>query len=132
MNIEEIDKTKAEENKKEGSTIKKKRGRKRIKEKPTILDQKKFFIDYSSEPKKHELVVKLVNEANQKNFGKEVVFKDLVDFALKKLTTKDLEKIQESTLGEMDKVQMLLEKHNLKHGTNLTLGEFLVKQLKIS
>lgn len=132
MNREEIENTKTEEKNKEGSTLKKKRGRKRTKEKPTILDQKKFFIDYSSEPKKHELVVKLINEANQKNFGKEVIFKDLVDFALKKLTTKDLEKIQESTLGEMDKVQMLLEKHNLKHGTNLNLGEFLVKQLKIS
>ena len=95
MNIEEIEKAKTEERNKEGSTLKKKRGRKRIKEKPTILDQKKFFIDYSSEPKKHELVVKLINEANQKNFGKEVVFKDLVDFALKKLTAKDLEKIQE-------------------------------------
>lgn len=111
---------------------KKKRGRKRIKEKVTIKDQKKFFVDYSNEPKKHELVVKLITEVNKKEFGREVTFKDLVDFALKKVTDKDLEKIQEKTLGKMDKVHMQLEKHNLKHGTNLDLGEFLVKQLRIS
>jgi hypothetical protein len=120
-----------EENNK-GVVQKKKRGRKRIKEKTTIKDQKKFFVDYSNEPKKHELVVKLITEVNKKEFGREVIFKDLVDFALKKVTDKDLEKIQEMTLGKMDKVHMQLEKHNLKHGINLDLGEFLVRQLKIS
>ncbi|PJB52596.1 MAG: hypothetical protein CO099_11705, partial [Bdellovibrio sp. CG_4_9_14_3_um_filter_39_7] len=88
--------------------------------------------DYSLETKKHELVVKLINEVNQKKIGREVVFKDLVDYALMKITSKDLERIQESTLGEMDKVLMLLEKHNEKSGENLNLGEFLVRQLKIS
>lgn len=111
---------------------KKKRGRKRIKEKATIRDQKKFFIDYSKEPEKHDRVIKLVNEANEKQYGREITFKDVVDYALKKVTSKDLEQIQNEALGEMDKVQMLLEKHNLKHEANLTLGEFLVKQLKIS
>jgi hypothetical protein len=132
--MEEINNIKEEgtEIKNKEGIQKKKRGRKRIKEKVTIKDQKKFFVDYSNEPKKHELVVKLITEVNKKDFGREVTFKDLVDFALNKVTDKDLEKIQEMTLGKMDKVQMLLEKHNLKHGTNLDLGEFLVKQLKIS
>jgi hypothetical protein len=121
---------KREKNKEEGEE-KKRRGRKRIKEKTTINDQKKFFVDYSTEPEKHELVVKLITQANQKKHGREVVFKDLVDVALAKLSSKDIERVQEETLGEMDKVQMLLEKHNEKHGTSLNMGEFLVKQLKI-
>ncbi|PIP92542.1 MAG: hypothetical protein COW00_00135 [Bdellovibrio sp. CG12_big_fil_rev_8_21_14_0_65_39_13] len=132
MKVEEVSIVKGEVVKKIEDTEKKRRGRKRIKEKVTIKDQKKFFIDYSLETKKHELVVKLINEVNQKKIGREVVFKDLVDYALMKITSKDLERIQESTLGEMDKVLMLLEKHNEKSGENLNLGEFLVRQLKIS
>ena len=126
--IEERENTKKERGE---NPQKKRRGRKRIKERRVIEDKKKFFIDYTNEDEKHELVVKLITEANKKPHGKEVTFKDLVDYALEKLTAKDLEKIKTLTLQEMDKIQMLLEKHNLKHRTNLTLGEFLVKQLKI-
>lgn len=110
--------------------IKKRKKKPRISD--AIIHQKKFFIDYSKEPKKHELVVKLLQEVNKKFYGKEITFKDLVNYALEKISSKDLEKMKILALGEMDKVQMLLEKHNQKHGTNLNLGEFLVKQLKIS
>jgi hypothetical protein len=132
METEENNKKEEVKNKKEESTLKKKRGRKRINPRPTINEQKKFFIDYTNESKKHELVIRLVNEANNKEYGREITFKDLVDCALEKLTSRDIEKVKENSLGEMDKVNMQLEKHNLKHGTSLTLGEFLVKQLKIS
>lgn len=52
--MEEINKIKEEgtEIKNKEGIQKKKRGRKRIKEKVTIKDQKKFFVDYTNEPKK--------------------------------------------------------------------------------
>ncbi len=48
-----------------------------------------------------------------------------------KLTAKDLEKIQEGSLSEMERVQRFLDEHNQKNETKLTLGEFLVKKLNI-
>ena len=117
---------------KEGQEVgNKKRGRKKTKEKPQLKDQKKFFIDYSKDKKGHEKLVNLMDDFNTNELGREVTIQDLVDYALAKITSKDLEAIKEKTLGEMDKVRLLLEKYNLKHGTNLDLGEFLVKQLKI-
>jgi hypothetical protein len=108
------------------------RGRKRTKERPKIDDQKKFFIDYSSDQKGHQALVKILNEVNDKRFGKEVSIKDVFDYLIKGVSQKDIEKIQELSYEEMDKVQVLLEKHNEKNSTNLSLGEFLVKQLKIN
>ena len=95
-------------------------------------EKKRFFVDYSKDPQMQNLVFKLLEEANQKSHGSEVTFKDLVSYCLNKVGKKDLEKIKTLALGEMDKVQMLLEKHNQKHESGLSLGEFLVKQLKIS
>lgn len=94
-------------------------------------EQRRFVIDYSREPERLELVSKLLAQANQKPHGRPVVFKDLVNYALGKIGKRDLERIKEMALGEMDRVQILLEKHNFKHGTNLTLGEFLAMKLKI-
>ena len=95
-------------------------------------EKKRYVINYSHEHDKRELMEKLLKEANQKPHGREITFKDLVGYALEKIGPRDLEKIKRLSLGEMDKVQMQLERYNQKHGTSLTLGAFLVKQLKIS
>lgn len=126
------------EKKKEGEGRKaveaKKNGSRPKKKKEVVIpkDQKRFFVDYSGDVKNHKLVVSFLEQANKKEHGREVVFKDLVDVALSLVSTKDIERLKESSLDEMDKVQLLLEKHNSKHGTNLSLGEFLVERLKIS
>ena len=95
-------------------------------------EQGKFFIDYTRDPKRRELVANLLTRANTKSHGREITFRDLVSYSLEKVGKRDLEKIKRLTLGEMDKVQMLLEEYNQKHGTHLTLGEFLAKKLKIT
>ncbi len=74
----------------------------------------------------------MLSQANQKDYGREITFKDLVFAALPKLTQKDIEKIQESTLTEMEKVQRALNDYNKKNETNLSLGEFLVRKLGIN
>ena len=131
MEVEEIKKEESMNKIRKVGVEKKKRGRKRIKEKARIEDQKKFFVDYSSDEKGHGVLVELINKANEKDFGREVVFKDLVDIGLKKLNEKDIEKIQDLTLAKMDKVEMSLAKYNKRTGENLSMGEYLVKQLKI-
>ena len=112
----------------------KKRGRrpKGIKE-DFILnkDQTKFFVDLSKDKKILKDIMDLLEQANNKSYGKEITFKDLSVYAVKKLNSKDIEKIQESSLSEMEKVERALDDYNSKNGESLNLGEYLVKQLKI-
>ncbi|PIP93479.1 MAG: hypothetical protein COW00_14665 [Bdellovibrio sp. CG12_big_fil_rev_8_21_14_0_65_39_13] len=116
---------------KEKEAGKKKRGRKRIKEKVAIKDRKKFFIDYSNDQENHELIVKLLEEANQKKFGREIVFKDIVDIGISKVGGKELEKLKESCLSFLEKLERACHEFNEKHGTKFVPEEFAVKQLKL-
>lgn len=114
---------------------KKKRGRRRkdeVIENVIAKDQNKFFVDVSKETENKELISNMLSQANQKDFGREITFKDLVFAALPKLTQKDIEKLQESCLSEMEKVERALSEYNKKNDTNLTMGEFLVRKLGIN
>lgn len=93
--------------------------------------QYKFFVDLRHEKEVLEQILKMLKEANNKPYGKEITFRDLAVYAVPKLTTKDIEKIQEGSLAEMERVQRLLDEHNEKNKTSLSLGEFLVKKLNI-
>ena len=113
----------------------KKRGRKPKSEKKEYAineEQTKFFVDLSKEEDVLKKVFSLLSEANQKEHGREITFKDLALFSIDKITSKDIDKIKESSLSEMEKVERALVDHNKKNKTNLTLGEFLVKKLSIN
>lgn len=119
-------------NQKEG---KKKRGRKRKDETVEQLnpkDQNKFFIDVSKEPENKELILNFLTQANDKSLGREITFKDIVFAALPKLNSKDIEKLQESCLSEMEKVERALADYNKKNDLQLSMGEFLVRKLGIN
>ena len=113
------------------------RGRKKQgEEKKEIKDEEnneksKFFVDVSKEIETRDLIGKLLNEANNKTFGREIILKDLMILALPKLTAKDIERIQENALTDMEKIERLLAEHNEKNKTTMSLGEFLVKKLNI-
>lgn len=120
------------ENKIEG--IRKKRGRKaKVKSKEYVLnrDQSKFFIDLSNEKKNLEVVFDLLVKANKKDLGRCLTFKDLALYGLAKITDKDIEKIQEQSLSEMERVQRSFQEYNLKNNLQLSLGEYLLKKLGI-
>ncbi len=112
---------------------KKTRGRKKTTKEAESenMEQTKFFIDVSKDNEAKEMITKLLLEANKKSFGREIILKDLVLVSLPKLTQKDLEKIQEGALTDMEKIERLLIEHNEKNKTSLSLGEFLVKKLNI-
>lgn len=115
--------------------IKKKRGRKPknySEEYKLNLDQKKFFVDLSKEERELNKVFKLLDQANKKDYGKEITFKDIALYALDKLNPKDIERVQELSMSEMEKVERTLNEYNKKNGTTLSLGEFLVKKLNIN
>lgn len=122
-----------EENKLE-VVCKKGRGSKKLKESQEVVkedQQNKFFVDLRYEKEALEAILKLLKEANNKSYGREITFKDLAIYAVPRLNSKDLEKIQEQSLTDMERVQKLLDEHNEKNKTALTLGEFLVKKLNI-
>ncbi|HXH74379.1 MAG TPA: hypothetical protein VNJ08_05415 [Bacteriovoracaceae bacterium] len=95
-------------------------------------EQNKFFIDLSKDSESRQMILSLLTQANNKSHGREIILKDLVLAALPKLTSKEIEKIQEGSLSEMEKVERALDEHNKKNDSNLTLGEFLVKKLGIN
>jgi hypothetical protein len=112
----------------------KKRGRKRnesMVKKVKEEVQDKFFVDLSKDKEVLEAIKKILIEANNKSYGRVINLRDLVIHAVPKLNSKDIEKIQDQSLTEMERVKKLLDEHNEKNKTMLTLGEFLVKKLNI-
>ena len=142
MGMGEGEKKKGEEGNKKMELVevqkgdqKKKRGRKRkdeVVENVIQKDQNKFFVDVSKETENKELISNMLMQANHKDFGREVTFKDLVLASLPKLSLKDIEKLQESCLSEMEKVERALSEFNKKNETKLSMGEFLVRKLGIN
>jgi hypothetical protein len=113
----------------------KKRGRKpknQIKEYQLNQSQTKFFIDLTDDKESLDLIFGLLLKCNKKNFGSEILFKHLCLYAVSKLTDKDVEKLQESSLSEMEKVERALFDYNTKNNCSLSLGEFLIKKLGIN
>lgn len=104
---------------------------KKLEETNEVDSQYKFFVDLRHEKEVLEQILKMLKSVNDKSYGREITFRDLAVFAVPKLTAKDLEKIQDGSLSEMERVQRLLDEHNQKNETKLTLGEFLVKKLNI-
>lgn len=118
-----------------GLGTKKNKGRKKKEvneEAQANKEQNKFFIDVSKDSESKEMILSLLAQVNNKNYGREIILKDLVLVALPKLTAKELEKVQENSLSEMEKVERALDEHNKKSDIKLTLGEFLVRKLGIS
>jgi len=115
-----------------GSKGRESKKREKKKEESIVEDtQYKFFVDLRHEKEVLEQILKMLSVVNNKTYGRELTFKDLSVYAVPKLTSKDLEKIQESSLSEMERVQRLLDEHNEKTNSKLSLGEFLVKKLNI-
>jgi hypothetical protein len=112
----------------------KKRGRKKKNEKKEYVlnrGQTKFFIDYGDNKKELDVVFDLLSKANKKSLGRVITFKDLALYGLSKITEKDLERIQELSLTEMERVHRSLDEYNEKNGLRLSLGEYLSKKLGV-
>ena len=132
--ISEIKKIKEEEEKNKKEDKKKKEGEYKKNKSEYVINRErtKFIIDLAKEKKSLEIVFKLLEVANEKDYGNEITFKELAIFALEKITPKDIERIQEQSMSDMEKVERTLNEFNLKNNTKLSLGEFLIKKLNIN
>ncbi len=94
--------------------------------------QTKFFVDLSKDEKSLEKIFSILARANNKTYGKEITFKDVVLYSMDGITDKDIEKLKDASLTEMERVQRHLDEYNQKNGTTLSLGEFLIKKLNLN
>lgn len=95
-------------------------------------EQCRFFIDLGSCEKERLKLLSILEEVNKKDYGEEIGFKELVLYSLNRMGEKDIERIKESSLSEMEKVTRSLNEFNEKNNSNLSLGEYLVKKLNIN
>lgn len=115
--------------------LQKKRGRKPKNSKTEFqinLGQTKFFVDLSKEKENLKQVFELLKTSNQKDFGKEITFKDLALFGIEKITMKDIEKIQENSLSKRELLQRAWIDFNKKNKQNLSFDDFLLKKVGIN
>jgi|APGre2960657468_1045069.scaffolds.fasta_scaffold09287_4 hypothetical protein len=118
-----------------GLETKKKRGRKKkdeIKDKKEIKDQNKFIIDVNRNAEEKELILNVLRQANEKDFGREIQLKDILILLLSKLNVKDIEKLQENCLTDRERIRKAHIEFNKKNNTELSFDEFLIKRLGIS
>ena len=116
-------------------SVAKKRGRRpknQIVEVKIDSEQKKFFVDLSSEEDERRQVLEILQKANSKDYGREIIFKDLALFGISKITDKDIPKIQEMSLSKQEKLQRLVDEHNLKHNTTLSFEDYFLMKAGIN
>ena len=89
-------------------------------------DQRKFTVDLMDDVDQRQMIFNLLMRANSKPFGREIIFKDLVIYAFAKITDKDIAKIQECSLTSKEKAERVVAEYNQKHGTRLSLEEFIL------
>lgn len=95
-------------------------------------EQRKFFVDLSHEDDERRLIFELLKKANTKDYGREIIFKDLAVFALAKLTDKDLLKIQEGSLSKQEKLQKVVDEYNQKNNTTLSFEDYFLMKAGIN
>ena len=61
-----------------------------------------------------------------------MTFEDLAALALSKIKAADLERLKNESLTDMDKVNLKLIEYNRNNKTNLSLGQFLARELGIN
>ena len=95
-------------------------------------DQTKFFVDLSKDKESLSKVFDLLVATNKKDYGKEVTFKDLALFGIDKITSKDIEKIQEGSLSKRELLERAWEEFNKKNKQSLSFDDFLLKKVGIN
>lgn len=134
-----IDSEKEKKGEEIGANVKpvppKKRGRKPKNAKPEFQinpEQTKFFVDLSKEKENLSQVFELLKASNNKDYGKEVTFKDLALYGIEKITSKDIEKIQENSLSKKELLERAWCEFNKKNKQSLSFDDFLLKKVGIN
>jgi len=91
----------------------------------------RYMIDFGKEKEIQIKMKNLLNELNEKKYGVEITIKNILLDSILNIAKREKQRIIESSYSDMDKVKIELEEFNKSNNTNLELGEYLVKKLKI-
>ncbi len=112
---------------------KRKRGRKKKGESSRYelnLDQSKFFVDLSKANKDLLHVQDLLVQANDKDYGEEVTFREIALAGIDKLNQKDIEKIRDNSISAKERLEMEFNKFKEAGNEGIDFWEFLDKHHK--
>ena len=101
-------------------------------QKSVVMGKERVVIytkDLSDEDKK--LVEDVYSNVNDKSMGDNVSLTRIFIEGLKKLSSKDIERIQKDSLSAKDLIQIELEEYNNKNNSNLSLYEFAAMKMKL-
>ena len=113
---------------------KKKRGPKKNGELREIKlsESGRYYVDVSDNQEVQELLKKMLLDANNKTFGQKITLREVIILALSKITSKDIEKLQEASISKREKVQRALDDYNSKNEVKLKMEDFLLKRLGLN
>lgn len=73
----------------------------------------------------------VLNQCNNKDFGKKIKKSDVISYALRQLSEKNIFEIQELSFSLSDRIKLAHEEFNKKNKTSHSYEEFLAMKLKI-
>ena len=73
----------------------------------------------------------VLNQCNKKDFGKKIKKSDVIYYALRQLSEKNISEIQELSFSLSDRIKLAHEEFNKKNKTSHSYEEFLAMKLKI-
>lgn len=106
-------------------------GRKKyLKKSPVKEGQTKFFVDLRDDTMNLEIAIRHLLTLSENEQGRTPTYKDLANYAISKLTEKDIEAISKTLLSEWDIMDMKYREYKEASGENLTFEAFLLKNMK--
>ena len=93
--------------------------------------QRRFYIDFKGEDGAHKRLMELLTVVNEKDYGSPIGVKEVFIHSMGKLNPKDLEKIRDSSLSGLEKVERARIEFNEKNDTNFKMEEFLLRRLNL-
>ena len=122
-----------EEIKNEEKVGAKKRGRRKKGERAGYelnMEQTRFFVEFSDDKKRLETLQKSLIKLNDKDFGREINFGDVVKYLIDSLVEKDLPKIQDLSLSHEDKLKLEHKEYEKRTGKKVDFWEFIMRNQK--
>ncbi len=110
-------------------SVSKKKGRKgRGERRVCAMDESKgkFIVSFRGQPEVAKIINEALARANDKSFGRKVDFTDLVKIIFRKITDRDIQKLQEMSLNRTQKIELMVKKYNETHDLNLSVQDYVL------
>jgi len=95
-------------------------------------EQTRFIVDQGSNVEGLGKIFEQLEKANNKEYGRKISFKDLAVYGITKIKPRDIEKIQESSMTKMEKVERVFNAYKSRIGEGVTLEKLGAKKLNIA